>query len=162
MSENKLLVQTVNDIINTVIKPYQGSLLVNLDFRYSNKKYVLRYSICEDFFSNSVLLDSCFRTTEELLLWFDFTDIITDFDIEIITPKYRNIETYYSLMKIIIGHSRTLISHPRNQKYQEYHARLQNETIEFDKTKNIFFPQKEKETFFGKLKKWVVSLWSKK
>lgn len=162
MPENKELVEAVNQIINTTIKPYQGGLLVNLDFRYTNKKYVLRYSIREDFLSSSVLIDSCFETTDELLLWFDFTDVITDFHVEISTPKFKHTVSYYDLMKISIGKSRILITHPRRDKYQEYHKQKQKQNFEFDNFQNIFIPKKEKKTFFGKLKKWVVSLWSKK
>lgn len=160
MSEDKKLVDAVNQIINTTIKPYQGGLLINLDFRYSNGNYVLRYTIREDFFSTAVLLDSCFETTDELLLWFDFTDLITDFDVEIMTPTYKYRDSYYRLMGTSIGRSRKIITHPRHHKYQESYKRLRNEPSEFDIPRNIFFPKEE--TFFGKLKKWLVSLWSKK
>lgn len=115
------LVETINSLIDTVIKPYKGALLVDLKMSITPLgRYKLTYTIDSDFKNNSILKESCFQTTDDILTWFEFTDIIEDFDIQIRTPN-KNIEmSYYELMKDCISDTRALVIHPRVNEYQKY------------------------------------------
>ena len=121
---------------------------------FKEKKYVLQYVIDKDFYNPTILFGSCLITTDELLDWFDLTDILTDFDIEVITPKYKNIKSYYNLLDDYIGYSKNqLLTHPRKEKYQIWKLTIKNNLL-----RN---PKKIKKNFFGELKNKVLSLLSK-
>jgi hypothetical protein len=168
IKNKEVLIKIVNEIINKVIIPYQGSLLIGLEFKCINAKYVLKYTLFSDFNSEHVLKDCCLTTTEKLLLWFDFTDIIDNFDIEINTPNYTFSDSYFNLMKIEVGRERGFMTHPRFEKYQKYQNRCKLEKKEYEIEvpdsfiNDYLFKKDKKKTFFGKLKKFLVSLWSKK
>jgi hypothetical protein len=160
MKNNEEFVDVVNWIIDKTIKPYQGELLVNLKFFLDKKnKYVLEYTIMNDYNSDYVLRSGCYHTTEEILQWFDITDIIYNFDIKICTPNKIMTFSYYDLMNEIVGKSFLLNNHPRKEKYEMW---LLEDEKRFHQYFHINYKVKNKKTFLGKLKEFFVSLWPKK
>lgn len=163
MSHNNLL-EIINDVIDTAIRPYQGELLLNLRmFVDSDGKYRLQYTISHNFISDSILKEGCFNTTDDLLRWGDFTDIINDFDIEILTPKKSFKMSYYELMNESIGKTRHITDHPRKDKFEKYFTNKEDKYFSnISGALKSLEKEKKYKTFFGELKYKIVSLWSKK
>lgn len=160
MKNNEEFVDVVNWIIDKTIKPYQGELLVNLKFYLDKKnKYVLEYTIIKDYYSDYVLRSGCYYTTEDILRWFDITDIIYNFDIKIYTPTKTMTMSYYDLMNEIVVKSVLLDNHPRKEKYEMW---LSEDEKRYHQIFHINYILKNKKSFFGRIKDFVLSLWSKK
>jgi hypothetical protein len=164
MSHEKFL-DAINLLITKVIIPYQGSLLVDLRLlRRSCGRYILVYTVSSNFNNKIILKEACFDTTDKILEWCDFTDVIYDFDVEILTPGSRYCASYYELMQETIAHKRQIITHPRRDKYHQYYEEYYKIRGYFYNGEKLIFKPKEfkKKTFLGKLKEFFVSLWSKK
>lgn len=159
MKNNNEIVDIVNWIIDKTIKPYQGELLVNLKFFIENKnKYVLEYTVLREYNSDYILRCGCFDTTDDILQWIDITDVIGDFDVRIHTPSKTMTVSYYGLMHEMVGKSYVLNNHPRKVKYEMW---LLEDEKRHHQIFHINYILKNKKSFFGRIKEFVLSLWSK-
>ena len=152
MENNKEIVKTVNWIIDKIIKPYQKELLVGLMFYIGKKnKYVLEFTILRDFKSYQLLKNSCFQITDDILTFFDITDVVDNFDIRIRTPSNTIVYDYFYLLNELEPYTILIGEHPRKEKYNKWLL----------KNNEIYFMKKNNKSFFRKIKEIVLSLLKK-